>query len=388
MKTFDTLDTTAGNVTLGNHSIWLPSWGIKVPFQWSGHLTKRSRHEGLWPREASVAEEVVIMRALAAAGLAPPIGGLVFYRNVISTYPGAWHCDPCGAFGYEVADANALPKRTFDIEAMRRLPIAGSAGAWGDVTKPDNIVNGYLVDVRRSAQDLLRWTGDPELVTQVLTEMRLVEATFELVAQVHRDCQFPPGERELAYQDFWFAKELHNGQRRVVERAQALGFAPKFGESILDIGTQSGSFLQYACTVAGNAGKKIGVDSNMTYIARARDLARSCGQNICFRQMDVAREQDAFLAWTRDYFNGAPDHLLLLSMEKHLGDAAMFRLIDAIGARTTYIETNAVATDNGEGAAPTAPFKLLDYVIARGGAHVGDSRDRNLRRLYRIERGR
>jgi hypothetical protein len=241
MKILDTLDLTdaSAGLVLGNHGIWDVARQIKLPFQFGGRVTKYSRHEASYPRD-SIADEVAILEALAAAGMAPPIGDFVFFREVISDYPGAWHSDPCGAYGFEMVDARRLPPGRFSVEAMRELPIAGSPGAWGDVEKPGNVVNGYLVDVRRTGSDLLRWTGGRRPCPMRASPLE------ELRERVHRDCQFPAGERAQAYQDFWLAGQLERGQRRVVERAAELGFAPKPGESVLDIGCQSGSFLQFA----------------------------------------------------------------------------------------------------------------------------------------------
>ncbi len=110
--------------------------------------------------------------------------------------------------------------------------------------------------------------------------------------------------------------------------------------------------------------------------------------NICVRPMNVLTERAAFLEWVRAYFPAGVDHLLLHSMEKHLGDGPLFDLVDAIGARRTYIETNAVAVDHGIGREPAGSMKLWPSIAARGGRHVGNSRDRNLRRLYQIEQSR
>lgn len=310
--------------------------------------------------------------------MAPPIGDLVFFRQVVSDYPGAWHCDPCGAYGYEMADARALPPGVFSVEAMRDLPIAGSEGAWGDVAKPGNTLNGYLVDVRRTGWDMLRWTGPdrPEL-----PDGR--EEPEALVARVHRECQFPAGERELAYQDFWVRSRRIRGQRRVEERAEALGFRPGSGQGVLDVGCLSGGFLQFAAAFGARC---VGVDVDPAYVALARALARSCDQNINVRLMDGVADYAALIAWVRALFPGGVDHLLLLSMEKHMGEWAVFKLLDAIGARHSYLETNAVAKDDGAGPEPPSDRKLWPEVQARGGVHLGTSRDRNLRHLYRIDR--
>lgn len=371
MRTIPILDATAPpGVVFGRHAIWAPQIGIKVPFQWGGLATKYQRREAAVPLGESLAHEIAILRSLAAEGMAPTIGEPVFVETLISEHPGGWHADPCGAYGYGMADATQLPPGRFSLDRMRQLPIVGSDGAWGDVMKPGNVVNGYLVDVRRSAFDMLRWTGGD------LFGLARDEGPADLALEVHRRCQFPAGARAEAYQDFYLAGHWQRGQRRVVERAQLLGFAPAPGEVVLEIGCQSGGFLQLAALAGAEA---IGVEVDGDYVDCARRLAGAAAQNICVRQLDAVAERDVLLAWVRQRWPRGIDHLLLLSMEKHLGEAAMFDLIDAIGARTTYVETNAVSA--------TRPWKLRSEVEARGGHHVGDSTDRNQRRLYRIERG-
>jgi SAM-dependent methyltransferase len=374
MRTIEVLDATASGAVVGRHALWFPALGIKVPFAWGGRLTKYQRAEPGYEPAETIPHELAILRALAEQQMAPPIGDLVRVETLISEHPGAWHADPVGAWGYEMADATTLPPGRFSIERMHRLPIVGSPGAWGDVAKPGNVVNGYVVDVRRSAFDMLRWDGP------VAALPRLEQDLEALRARVHRECQFPAGARAEAYQDFWIGGALERGQRRVVERAQAMGFAPQPGDAVLDIGCQSGGFLQLAARTGARA---VGVELNPAYVGCARELARSCLQNISIRRMDVVAERDAFLAWVRALFPRGVDHLLLLSMEKHLGERAMFDLIDAIGARRVYVETNAVAV----APTPGAPMKLWPFVAARGGRHVGDTTDRNLRRLYQIEGG-
>lgn len=369
MRTLEVVDITRAEAVIGRHAAWLPNLQIKIPFQWGGRVTKYRHADAVYETAETLPHELAIMRELAHEGMAPPIGELVRIDTLISEHPGAWHADPCGAWAYEMADASTLPPGRFSLERMRQLPIEGSPGAWGDIGKPGNVVNGYLVDVRRTAWDMLRWTG--EVAPLPTTPANL----DELRARVHRDCQFPAGARAEAYQDFWIGGKLERGQRRVIERAEAMGFRPRPGESVLDIGTQSGSFLQYAHTLG--AWRLAGVELDPAYVDCARALARSCAQNICVRRMDANAERDELLAWVRAYFPDGVDHLLLLSMEKHLGERSMFDLADAIGARRVYIETNAVGVDDG-------PMKLWPLVAARGGRHVGDSRDRNLRRLYQI----
>jgi hypothetical protein len=72
------------------------------------------------------------------------------------------------------------------------------------------------------------------------------------------------------------------------------------------------------------------------------------------------------------------DHLLLLSMLKHLpdGERSLWQIVDALRPRTTYLETNAVK----EGL--MAP--LATAVRLRGGVLTGWSHDRNTRACYKV----
>ncbi len=371
MRTIPLIDLTGTGVIMGRHAAWIPELGLKVPFQFGGRVTKYGKAEPSYPASTLV-HELHILEALAAEQMAPPIGELVFIETLVSNHPGGWHADPSGAWAYEMADASTLPPGRFDLDRMRAMPIEGSPNAWGDVEKPGNVVNGYLVDVRRSGWDLLWWAG-PES-----RAMPLRPLDTALVEDLHRMGQFPPGERELCYQDAYVGSSWVTGERRVVARAAALGFIPEPGETVLEIGCQTGGFLQYASLVTGGGATVLGVEVNPDYIQLGQRIARVNQQNLCIRQLDAVGERDALLAWIAERCPHGIDHLLLLSMEKHLGEAAMFSLIDAIGARTTYLESNAVSEAN--------PWKLRAEVEARGGRHVGDSTDRNLRRLYRIGR--
>lgn len=372
MRVLPILDATSPDVTVGRHSIWVPLHGIKVPFQWGGLVTKYGHREAGYNPAEVIPHELAILRALAANGMAPPVGDLVYIETLISNHPGGWHADPCGAWGYEMADARALSPGRFSVEAMRRLPIEGSVGAWRDieVAGRDNVVNSYLVDVARSRFDALRWTG-PGL--EALPPAPRESSRF-VRAELAQHAQFPPYQREAAYQDFYFDGRWERGERRVVERATALGFAPRAGETVLEVGCQAGGFLQLAALAGAEA---VGVEVSAAYVGCGRMLARHAQQNICIRELNAVARRDELLAWVRARFLNGVDHLLLLSMEKHID---IWPLCDAIGARRTYIETNAVSDRN--------PWKLRAEVETRGGRHVGDSTDRNLRRLYLIEKGR
>lgn len=383
LRLLDLLDATAPGVTVGRHALWFSREGVKTPFQYGGRICKFARPGEATYDLTSLRHEVAILRALAAERMAPPVGDWVYAKVLVSDYGGARHIDPCGAYGYEMADARTLPPGRFSIEAMRALPIDGSEGAWNDigVAGRDNVVNAYLVDIRRTAWDMLRWTGD-------LPEMpRYVEDPTALAARVACDCQFPPGERPEPYLDYFLGDGRSGGawlrgSRRVIERAHALGFLPAPGESVLDLGCQAGGFLQYSWRrqMAVVPGRHGGIDAEERYLACGRDLARLAGQNLSLWQADlrVPSERDRVVEWAASYFGAdGPDHLLALSLDKHIGEEALWDLVDCLGASRTYLESSAQRKGG---------YALRAAVEARGGQYVGDSGDRNVRRLYRIDR--
>lgn len=376
MNIYETLDVTKEEAEVSRHSIWLPERSLKVPFQYRGRITKYTR-----PGEAAYSldtlrHEVAILRAMAELRMAPPIGHFVYFKTLVSMYDDAYRIDPMGAYGYEMADAAKLSTGGFDLRKMRDLPIQGSVSAWNDVLKHGNIVNGYLVDVRRSAFDMLQWMG-------VLPELPRYRASEEdLEERLRKDGQFPKGERTEPYQTTRLGPTaVIPGAREVVPRAELLGFRPQPGESVLDIGCLTGGMLDYSWrrqAVLGEVGEHAGVDVDEDYVELARDVARYNGQAPCILQRDVCQDTEAFVQWVKTFFHrtkGRPDHLLLLSLEKHLGEETLWSLVDNIAAGTTYIETNAMKEGR---------YALRAGVEKRGGGYVGDSKDRNVRRLYRI----
>lgn len=376
MKVYETLDLTAPDTVVGRHGVWLPRLKVKVPFQWAGRIQKYQR-----PQEASyplglLGEEVGILRALAEVKMAPPIGQWVFFKTVISEHPGGWWADPCGAYGYEMEDAHALVPGHFDIERLRLdTRIAGSPGAWNDLLKPGNVINGYLVDIHRSGWDRLRWDG-PQVMMPHYMEDRILLRTDLL-----RLGAFPFRERDQPYQEYWLDGRWWPGEREVVKRAALLGFQASPGDSVLDIGTCLGGFLHRAWQRAHGEGVFIGLDTQPEYVDLARRLARAAGANLCIRQWDISRELPGchrLIEWLQALGVTAPTHLLLLSMLKHLPktEQSVWEIVDALQPGLTYLETNAVK----EGHVP--PFDA--EVKRRGGRHMGWSRDRNHRALYQV----
>jgi hypothetical protein len=388
MKVFEVLDLTDArdNKVVGRHGVWVPHLQVKVPFQWGGRIQKYQH-----PREASyplamLGEEVAILRFLAGEKMAPPIGQWVYFKTVISEHPGGWWADPCGAYGYEMQDANGLVPGQFDFDRMHGMLaglISGSPGAWNDLNKPGNVINGYVVDMHRSGWDRLRWEGPPVSVPTYHEDRILLKTALV------RSGQFPFGERSEPYQEYFLDGRWCPGEREVVKRAAILQYQVNPGESVLDLGTCLGGFLHRAWQRAHGEGVFIGLDSQAEYIDLARRLARAAGANICFRQWDLATDLPdcrALWAWLLPLLTpgraAAPflDHLLLLSMLKHLPrlEQSVWDIVDSLNPRWAYLETNAVK----EGREHEAPFGA--EVQRRGGALTGWSRDRNMRACYRV----
>jgi len=464
VKTFDFLDLTpdglaASGAILGQHSAWLPREGIKVPFQWGGRLQKYGKPgEASYPLE-HLAEDLAFSRWLAERRLGPPVGEVVYFKTIVSEHPGAWWADPCGAYGYEMAHAESLSYGplvhgdvtdtiAFRDDARASGLLEASPGAWNDLNKPGNAVNGYLVDVRRSGWDRVRWHGPVESLP--CYEEDVEDLVFDLIC----DGQFPFRQRELPYQEYYLDGSWLPGERDVRQRAALLGFAPKSGETILDVGCQLGGFLALArlgyngsevgtvgvaespyegrrggesrpldegsggveepgmtvrrsdaharsCgSATGAAGPNpavhgphlVGLDWEVTYVNLARRLARANRMNICYRALNAATRLTDLVVWLARLWPRGIDHLLLLSMAKHFpgGEADLWRLVDALDARMSYLESNAAKENrpspDGRLVSWQQVWPLRDGAEERSGEYVGDSTDRNTRRLYRVPR--
>lgn len=389
MKVFEELDLTQptgphGPVIVGRHSIWLPQLGVKVPFQWGGSIQKyKHEHEKSYSLDL-LGEEVALLRWLSSWRAAPPIGDWVYFKTVISEHPEGWWADPCGAYGYEMAPAEGLAPGDFDFDMFKNSQVVeGSPGAWNDLNKPGNVINGYLIDVHRSGWDRLRWLKAFEMPPVY------EESWNPLMQDLREGGQFPPRERELPYQEVHGRGRWWAGEREVVIRAKRMLFKPAPSDTVVDIGSQLGGFLQYA--KLSGARRAIGIEVNPEYVALSRRVLRAGRMNACVIGLNAEEEAEWLTAWVgrlcgiRDRTSPhpillPPTHLLLLSMDKHFKkrEETLWRLVDLLRADWTYLETNAVNERN--------PWPLKAGVEARRGDYVGDSMDRNQRRLYRIGR--
>jgi SAM-dependent methyltransferase len=183
---------------------------------------------------------------------------------------------------------------------------------------------------------------------------------------------FPKGERDQPYQEYYYKTWWVPCERSIVDRASLMGYNPKEGETVLEIGCQTGGFLQLAWL--NGARNLVGVDYDGDYIRLAKELNRINSMNVDYLQGSAM--DNSFLADLKARLPKV-DHLLLMSMEKHIGTDQLFRIVDLFGAKRTYIETNALKP----GQPPSYAKKLEEY----GARLVATTTDRNRREVYLIE---
>jgi hypothetical protein len=377
---YDVLDLTDPHIVVGKHSIWVPKLAIKVPFQWAGQIQKYQHpDEGAYPVD-SLMDEIGMLKALAEKRWAPRIGKIVYFKTVISRHKSYWWADPFGAYGYEMENVNLMMTpgdctfQKLKAWADETGLITGSERAWNDLAVPErkNIWSGWLIDVRRSWFDRLHWHGEVEPLP------RFREDLDALTAKLATEGQFPFKERMYPYQDYYLNGQWKGGERRISDRADLMQFNVQPNDTVLDVGTCTGGFLQYAALQG--AGRMIGLDVQPEYIDLARDLARVNGMNICLRLGNLEEEFDTLVPWISSVMGESRiDHLLLMSMLKHFkgGERFLWNLIDGLWAKQTYLESNAVKPNQ---------YPLKTEVESRGGALMGTSQDRNDRRVYKIVR--
>ena len=195
---------------------------------------------------------------------------------------------------------------------------------------------------------------------------------MDIHTDLMKNGSFPKGKRPLCYQEYYLDNKWNKGQREIVNRAILMNLNPQSGETVVEIGCQIGGFMQY-CHLEG--AKCIGIDIDSDYIRLAKKLADLNNHNIEYIEEGVNL---SLLDKIKDRFKeDRIDHLLLLSMGKHIGEKMLFNIIDTLKPKNIYIETNAINENN----------KLPHYngIKKRGGVIVGETHDRNDRILYSIK---
>ena len=189
------LDNNVYSIVHGKHSLWIPDINIKIPWTIDGKITPfRDWRLGLdvkaienhtynekpgFDNETliSIINEYTIFNELNKLNMAPKIHSLIFIKTTVSDFykNDIMYTDNTGIYGYIMDDANKLsngdftfyesegskyghyqatflpPK--FELFFLNRLNISNTA--IGDMKKMDNVINGFLIDVRRTLFDMM-----------------------------------------------------------------------------------------------------------------------------------------------------------------------------------------------------------------------------------------
>lgn len=193
-----TLDGNNYGIKKGKHAIWVPLLTGKIIWSFQGKITPYNNWrdgkdvhnikykayyggEGFEPESLqSIYNEYRIFELLASKNFGPKVNGMFYIRAVTSDFlgpePEKVYEDKKGVYGIIIDDAFKYSEHgryKFDVESNARgyyevdhlpeafeneiLPLLDiSPGAIGDMKKRDNIVNGYLIDIRRTIWDTMK----------------------------------------------------------------------------------------------------------------------------------------------------------------------------------------------------------------------------------------
>lgn len=391
------IDGKGYEYTLGKHCIWIPAIETKLVLSFHGGIDPNGFHKDEkrikvdpnfnrekrgWDISAlySVCNEVTILNKLSKIKMSPIVKDLVFVKNVISKlFTTAVHCDSQGWSGYEIQDASKLPPGDYSFEKFKvnfldTGEITASEGAIGDLAKKEgNLVNGYLVDVRRSLFDMM--------------QVKNLEA-FDTTASVNREDlqkrirkygQFPFMERSQNYQAYYLDGWWYSGTRDPLHRFEVMGIKSLDNKTLLDLGCQMGSMAFEA--YRRGATKVTGIEFQPEFIDCARDLARVNGEYVNFQIMDLKKTSEVSEYINRYYPEGV-DVVFALSLYKHI-KASLFELLKTINFRVLYLESHNTGT---EGINCGHVQEMIQYMKRFGWKYevIGTTRDRSPRIVWRV----
>ncbi len=356
------LDGIKHSVIEGKHCIYIPSANLKIIWTYNGKIEAlqdwdkgRNATEislGQFNTDCngydeetllSIANEYTIMYILADNAMAPTIGDFVYIEQFVATAPwGALHCDCKGKYGYQMANAHkATVPGKYNLEAFMDLMdgrVDISEGAIGDLQKADNVINGYLIDVRRTIWDMMQYRNRRILFSEVRTLLSVPMDKDALKAKIMQLAQFPFKQRKSNYQSYLMNGEYIGGSRNTQYRIDKMGFdkVEMAGRTVLDLGCNLGAmcFDMYH----RGARKVTGIDVEADYTNCSRELARYNGMPINFLTMDL-NDTDAVAKWTKMYYPTGVDVLFVLSLYKHMKEQ-FWTLLNSINFRTCYVESH------------------------------------------------
>ncbi len=392
------MDGRAATAVVGKHEIWLPEEKIKVIWShngkiesfrdWSKGKNKEEILRGTFGCDSgfdenskkSILSEFFFMKELALKNLVPPIGSLIFFRVMISNFPyGVEYCDIYGCYGYRMGNAKDLKsgKFTFDkyLEAVEEVEI--SDGAKGDILKSSNVVNGYLIDVRRSLWDMPEYV---KIKDTSLLDVPNIDGE-NLKQKIKGLTQFPYKRREQNYQTYYMDGKYEGGSRNTLYRYETMGLNNlNFnGKSVLDLGCNLGAMLFEA--KRRGAGKALGIDHEGDYVECARQLALYNKVPINFIRLDL---NDAkVVECIEQYFCNEPiDVVFALSLYKHI-NRNMFVILKHLKWRVCYVESHNAPEGMATGHAMEMVIEMAK--LEAKSIYLGQTTDRSPRCIWRLE---
>jgi hypothetical protein len=394
---FITLDGNRFDIVHGKHCVWIPTLEIKLVISFHGHI-----HPNAWNRDVneskiidfssidqgqgwdwaalhSISTEMLILMYLAEQSMSPQPADVVFIKNVTSRlFTSTFHSDSQGWYGYQIPNATRLTPGKYSFEKFKELfldtgKIIASPGAIGDLEKKEgNIVNGYLVDVRRSLFDMM------EVRYPQLLDIPYKQNKLELQEKIMRMAAFPFRERSQNYQGYYIDGGYVNGTRDPQHRFKAMGIKDLKGKSLLDLGCQMGSMA-----IEGylrGARKVTGIEYQKEYVECARDLARYNGFYINFQEMDLT-STEATADYINSYYPEGVDTVFALSLYKHI-KGSLFDLLKKLKFKECYIESH---NTGNEGLNCGHVQEMLRYMSKLGNYMlIGKTTDRSPRLVWRL----
>lgn len=342
----------------GKHSVYVPDPGMKIINTYNGKIDCRYDWDkgrnfqeiqgGTFNDESdwydpvslmSIVSEVLLLRELGQLGFVPEVGAdLFFIKNYVTRCPyGEYHSDPKGRFGYYMKNAKDLPRGNYVPEEAFELPgLELSEAAKGDWMKEDNLINGYLIDVRRTLWDMPSYW--PDGADQYLPMFdRVRETKANIIKTVKELGQFPFRQRKKPYQKYYLTGHWVDGTRRTLYRFDQMGIEKDLGnKTLVDLGCCYGAMATEA--YLRGARKITGFDNQKEYIDCARMIARKNGHWINYLHRDFENQNVETEIWNY-YGKEAVDIVFALSLYKHI-HGRLFTLLDGFDWKVAYIESN------------------------------------------------
>lgn len=225
--------------------------------------------------------------------------------------------------------------------------VEASAGALGDILKNGNIINGYLIDVRRTAWDNMRLSSSQEVDRLSKDLLRATSPDLDgLKEKVVAKGQFPYNQRKQAYQSYFLAGDYCEGSRDTQYRFDQMGIEQDLsGKTVLDLGCCFGAVATEA--YRRGARKITGVDAVGDYIECARDLARANSFPINFLEYNLSRGED-FVTYIRELYEAPISIVFALSLYKHIR-SDLWTILNNIEWEVCYLESNNAPEGLGTG---------------------------------------